>query len=161
VELRFEQEEEKQTEEVAQDTQVNKEQTEETAQADQEKKDEPKEEETKYVHLTIEAELSRPMYNELMRVDENQDQKKSSAANHLFIFADNSYSMQGDPFKNLQKAMHNLTDMLFDENGDSIAFETIQTIYYNSSMDTQTTNSKDAYLKYIKDKRIQGATDFI
>ena len=130
--MRFEQEEEQQTEQATQDTQENEKQA-ETAQGDQEKKDEPKQEETKYVHLTIQAELSKPMYNELMRVDENQEKKKS-AANHLFIFADNSYSMDGTPFKNLQKAMNNLTDMLFDETGDSIAFETIQTIYYNSSM---------------------------
>ena len=62
-------------------------------------------EEPKYVHVTIEAELSRPMYNELMFVDESKDQKKANAVNHLFIFADNSSSMSGAPFVALQKAM--------------------------------------------------------
>ena len=63
-------EEEEQAEAAAQDGQENKMEAEA---ADQEKKDEPTEEKARYVHLTVEAELSRPMYNELMRADENQD----------------------------------------------------------------------------------------
>lgn len=94
-------------------------------------------------------------------MSDNQDQKKSNAANHLMIFADNSSSMGGQPFATLQKAMHNLSDMLFDDNGDSVAFDSIQTIYYNNSMESQTTNTKDAFLRYIKNKHIQGITDFV
>ena len=103
------------------------------------------------------------MYNELMQLndDANKDQKKSNSVNHLLIFADNSYSMKGHPFATLQKAMNNLTNMLFDENGQSLAFETIDVIYYNSSKATKMVNNKDEYEAYVKSRVIQGSTDFI